>query len=150
MMLNSKSQYLYPITIGFFIIVICNVLGHYIPPFSLMTTYIYMNIIIGKINSPLFKVSFRFTIIYSFFLLLINDYLIRKFAGGSHDGPGMAWCTVMFGLTILISFVIMLIEIFKVNKVETISKKEVTINFSVLIIGLLFTIIYYLNIQYKI
>ena len=39
MMLNSKSQYLYPITIGFFIIVIYNVLGHYIPPFSLMTTY---------------------------------------------------------------------------------------------------------------
>ena len=60
MMLNSKSQYLYPITIGFFIIVFYNVLGHYIPPFSLMTTYIYMNIIIGKINSPLFKVSFRF------------------------------------------------------------------------------------------
>ena len=150
MMLNSKSQYLYPITIGFFIIVFYNVLGHYIPPFSLMTTYIYMNIIIGKINSPLFKVSFRFTIIYSFFLLLINDYIIRKFAGGSHDGTGMAWCTVMFGLTILISFVIMLIEMFKANKVETISKKEVTINFSVLIIGLLLTVIYYLNIQYKI
>ena len=115
-----------------------------------MTTYIYMNIIIGKINSPLFKVSFRFTIIYSFFLLLINDYKIRKFAGGSHDGTGMAWCTVMFGLTILISFVIMLIEMFKANKVGTVSKKEVTINFSVLIIGLLLTVIYYLNIQYKI
>ena len=91
-----------------------------------------------------------FTIIYSFFLLLINDYIIRKFAGGSHDGPGMAWWTVRFGLTILISFVIMLIEMFKANKVGTISKKEVTINFSVLIISLLFTIIYYLNIQYKI
>jgi hypothetical protein len=77
---------------------------------------------------------------------LINDYIIRKFAGGSHDGTGMAWCTVMFGLTILISFVIMLIEMFKANKVGTVSKKEVTINFSVLIIGLLLTVIYYLNI----
>ena len=39
---------------------------------------------------------------------------------------------------------------FKANKVGTVSKKEVTINFSVLIIGLLLTVIYYLNIQYKI
>lgn len=149
-MLNSKRKYFYPITIGLLIIIFCNILGHYLPPFSLMTAFIYMNIIVGIINSNLFKISFRFTVVYSFFLLLLNDYLIRRFAGGSHDSAGMAWCTVMFVLTIIFSFAIMLFEIFNANKIEIKSKKELTIDFLVLVINLLVTIIYYLNIQYKI
>lgn len=136
-----------PIIIGLFIITLCNVLGHYFPPFSLFTSYIYMGIIIGLINDKLYKSSFRFTIIYNFFILLLNDFLIRKFAGGSHDSAGMAWCSVMFGLTMIFSVGFMLVAFFRLNKINSKPEKKVYTNLLVLIIGLVITIIYYSNFQ---
>ncbi|MFA7445686.1 MAG: hypothetical protein WCY89_07030 [Flavobacteriaceae bacterium] len=123
------------ILIGCLIIIICNILGHYVPPFSLFTCWIYMNIIIGVIHLPLYKVSFKLTSAYNFFLLLINDLLIRNYAGGEHDSAGKGWCLLMFVFTLFIASVVMIVYF----------KKELSIksNMLVMIVGVLITSIIY-------
>lgn len=147
MIINFKNQYFYCITLGLLIIAVSNILGHYLPPFSLMTTSIYMNVIVGVINYRLFKTSFNFTVIYSYFILLLNDYLLRKFAGGNHDSAGMAWCTLMFGITILISLIIMIVNAIILRKKDSRENKDLLYNLLTIFIGIIITSMYYLKIQ---
>lgn len=114
--MRMEKHIYHSICLGFVIILCCNLLGHYFPPFSLFCCFIYMNIIISFVNLPLYQKNFKLAVIYNFFILLLNDLLIRKYAGGSHDSAGMAWCLLMFGLTIIFSLLIMIIYSFVLIK----------------------------------
>lgn len=73
-----------------------NVMGHYYPPFSITMSFIYMNVIIGGFHCKLYERGFKLTIAYNYTLLLVNDLLIRLYAGDAHDNEGMMWCYFMF------------------------------------------------------
>ncbi len=135
--MNESFKY---VTIGLMIMILANFAGHYFPPFSLFSSFIYINVIIAFINLKLYKINFRLTAIYNFILLIVNDLLIRYYAGGNHDSVGMAICTVMFCLGFIISVIIMTtysLTNFKESKLEKIS------NFNVVIIGTFITAMFY-------
>ena len=135
------------ILLGFGIMIAANLAGHYFPPFSLTTSFIYINIIIGIVNLKLYKFNFKITIIYNFILLVINDLLIRLYAGGTHDSQGMAWCWIMFHLGFIIATIIMIaysLTITKENKFEKFS------NFNIVVIGTILTAVFYNFVNSKI
>lgn len=101
-----KSTYIF---IGLLIILGANLAGHFFPPFSLMTSFLYMNLIVGLVNLPFYKINYNYTVVYNFILLLINDLFIRLYAGGNHDSQGMGWCWLMFHIGFIISTLIMII-----------------------------------------
>lgn len=101
-----KSTYIF---IGLLIILGANLAGHFFPPFSLMTSFLYMNLIVGLVNLPLYKINYNYTVVYNLILLLINDLFIRLYAGGNHDSQGMGWCWLMFHIGFIISTLIMII-----------------------------------------
>ncbi|HEU0137293.1 MAG TPA: hypothetical protein VFQ50_08385 [Flavobacterium sp.] len=124
------------ISLGLGIIAIANLAGHYFPPFSLFTSFVYINIITGVVNYPLYKQNFSLTVIYNFLLLLMNDLLIRWYAGGNHDSAGMGWCWLMFHVGLVIAVTIMIVFSFE-NK----SKKFV--NSSIVVIGAVISAVFY-------
>lgn len=132
------------ISIGISIIFLANILGHYFPPFSLFTTFAYVSLIIGLVNFKLYRENFKTTIAYNFGLLLINDLLIRLFAGGNHDSAGMAWCWLMFQIGFVSSSIVMIVfsTIYFKNKNHT--------NLLTVIMGIIITQIIYSLINSKV
>lgn len=100
-----KALYIFS---GLLIILGANLAGHFFPPFSLMTSFLYMNIIVGLINLPLYKINFNYSVAYNFILLLVNDLFIRLYAGGDHDNEGKGWCWLIFHVGFIIAILIMI------------------------------------------
>ncbi len=133
-----KKNYIIPT--GICIVSIANIMGHYFPPFSLFTTFIYMSVIVGAVNYNLYEINFKLTVLYNFSLLLLNDIFIRKFAGGTHDSVGMAVCWLMFQIGFVISTIIMIALSLKKNiKNENVHFS----NFNVVVIGAILIQIFY-------
>jgi len=132
-----KSTY---ILTGLLIILGANLAGHFYPPFSLMNSFLYMNIIVGLVNLPLYKINYYFTVVYNFILLLINDLFIRLYAGGNHDNEGMGWCWLMFSVGFIIATLIMIIYWATNFKNMSTEKKP---SLSIIIIGAILTAVFY-------
>lgn len=124
---------------GLTLIGICNIIGHYLSPFSLFLSYLYMNFIIIYINKPLFNKNYNMTVIYSYALLLVNDILIRLYVGGTHNNAGKGWCLIMYLLSTLIATIVMLSSITKINNENRYKK------ISVLAISLTISLLIYWN-----
>jgi hypothetical protein len=135
------------ILLGFGIMIAANLAGHFFPPFSLMNSFIYINIVIGLVNLRLYKFNFKITIIYNFILLVINDLLIRLYAGGTHDSQGMALCWVMFHLGFIIATIIMIAYSLTFNKENKFGKFS---NFNIVVIGTILTAVFYNYVNAKI
>ncbi len=107
--MNQKNKEELAIVSGIALIIISNVIGHSSPPFSILATPWVLTIVIAIINFPLYKTSFSKTVIYNYGLLLVNDILVRCFAGGADDAEGKAWISVMFILSFLICTIVMFV-----------------------------------------
>jgi hypothetical protein len=107
--MNQKNKEDLAVISGIALIIISNVIGHSIPPFSILATPWVLTIVIAIINFPLYKTSFSRTVMYNYGLLLVNDILVRCFAGGTDDAEGKAWISVMFILSFLISTIVMFV-----------------------------------------
>jgi hypothetical protein len=107
--MNQKNKEELAIVCGIALIIISNVIGHSVSPFSILATPWVLTIVIAIINFPLYKTSFSKTVIYNYGLLLFNDILVRCFAGGADDAEGKAWISVMFILSFLICTIIMFV-----------------------------------------
>jgi hypothetical protein len=107
--MNQKNKKELAIVSGIALIIISNVIGHSIPPFSILATPWVLTIVIAIINFPLYKTSFSKTVIYNYVLLLFNDILVRCFAGGTDDAEGKAWISVMFIISFLICTIVMFV-----------------------------------------
>jgi len=107
--MNQKNKKELAIVSGIALIIISNVIGHLIPPFSILATPWVLTIVIAIINFPLYKTSFSKTVIYNYGLLLFNDILVRCFAGGVDDAEGKAWISVMFIISFLICTIVMFV-----------------------------------------
>lgn len=89
-------------------------------------------------NIPLYKINFTLTLIYNFFLLLINDLLTRLFGFDTYDDGTNYNITIWFIFSLIIGSFIMFIYCFIFNR------KNILKNISFLIIGFICcSIIYY-------
>jgi hypothetical protein len=87
-----------PLLTGLALILISNIIGHYLAPFSLFVTIVLPFFIITAVNYQLYKKNFLGTVLYGYGIILFNDLLIRLYAGGTHDKAGMAlitFCTLL-------------------------------------------------------
>jgi len=107
--MNESTREIQLVFLGVALIVISNILGNSNPPFSILATPWVLTIVIAIINFPLYKTSFSKTVIYNYGLLLVNDILVRCFAGGTDDAEGKAWISVMFILSFLICTIVMFV-----------------------------------------
>ncbi len=128
------------ILLGLAIIIVANVAGHYFPPLSLLSSFIYMNFIVGVVNRELYKGDFKLTVIYNFALLLANDLLIRLYAGGIHDSQGKAWFWMMFHIGFVIAVFIMGSQLMSLQKED---KSSWFSNFNVLTIATIVSAVFY-------
>ena len=123
-LLNNKLLF---VIIGLTIIFISNLIGHFAAPFSISATPIILPLVIGLINFSLYKANFYLTVLYGFGLLLLNDILIRLFAGGTHDDAGNAWIVLYFIIAFSICVLAMIAYAFKINESETTNKQSLNI-----------------------
>ena len=116
------------VVFGLTIIFISNVVGHFAAPFSIFVTPIILPLVIGAVNFSLYKVSYYLTVLYGFGLLLLNDILVRLYAGGTNDDVGKAWIMLFFIIAFCICVLTMTTFAFRVNKLETTKKKILNIS----------------------
>lgn len=107
-MSNLKNNFTI-IGLAILIIVVSNILGHFFPPFSIFATPFLMILIIARLNNPLYKSKFKFTILYNVGLLLFNDLFIRFYAGGTHDQEGKGLISLFFVITFIFAIVSMIV-----------------------------------------
>ena len=130
---------------GLTLIAISNMIGHFAPPFSILATPFLLTFIITEINYKLFQLNFHLTVLYSFGLLLLNDILIRLYAGGTHDSVGKAWILLFSGIALLIAFITMLIYSFTTlrNNKSNFSARTVFTNIATVILLTIFVSSFY-------
>ena len=116
------------VVFGLTIIFISNVVGHFAAPFSIFVTPIILPFVIGAVNFSLYKVNYYLTVLYGFGLLLLNDILIRLYAGGTNDDAGKAWIMLFFIIAFCICVLTMTTIAFRGNKLETTKKKILSIS----------------------
>jgi len=142
--MNQKNKKELAIVSGIALIIISNVIGHLIPPFSILATPWVLTIVIAIINFPLYKTSFSRTVMYNYGLLLVNDILVRCFAGGTDDAEGKAWISVMFILSFLICTIVMFVYVSmksKNSKENTDKRKQMkTVALAGIVTAVLFVI----------
>jgi hypothetical protein len=124
------------IVLGLFLILLSNLLGHYLPPFSIFLTPVLVPTIIAGLNINLYKINFPLTVLYGYALLIGNDLLIRQYAGGAHDNEGDAIIflasAIGFGLAVLFMF---LYSFILVNKAQSTKGWPIVTNLATVIIG---------------
>ena len=113
---------------GLTITLISNLIGHFAGPFSISATPIILPLVIGGINFSLYKSNYYLAVIYGFGLLLLNDILIRLYAGGTHDDEGKGWIMLFFIFAFSISVLTMTGFAFLHNKSDTTSKKILSVS----------------------
>ena len=93
------------ITLVILLTLISNYLGHINPPFSINWTPILVGLFtVSIMYFTDFRILVKFILITS--LIIINDILIKLFAGGTHDWEGVGWITAFLLLGLLISLAI--------------------------------------------
>ena len=129
------------VILGLTIIFLSNLIGHFAGPFSIFVTPIVLPLIIGTINFSLYKVNFYLTVLYGFGLLLLNDILVRLYAGGIHDDAGKGWITLFFILAFSICVLTMSIFAFSQSGLYTNRKKILNISTKILFVIFLATLV---------
>ena len=115
------------ILFGLALVFLSNIIGHFAAPFSIMITPLLLPIIIGGLNFALYKSTYYWTVLYGFGLLLLNDVLIRIYAGGTNDDEGKGWIMLFFIIAFLLSGLIMVFFAFDSNKTDKKKKKVIII-----------------------
>ena len=146
MKLFDNKQFI--VIIGVTIIFISNFIGHFAAPFSIFITPIVLFIVIGAINFSLYKANYYMTVLYGFGLLLLNDILVRLYAGGDHDDAGKAWIMIFFIIAFCISVLTMTVFAFRINKLDTTKKKIVSFLTKIVFVLILATLVGFFYYKY--
>ena len=113
------------VVLGLMIIFISNIVGHFAAPFSILVTPIVLTLVIGAVNFSLYKMNYYLTVVYGFGLLLLNDILVRMYAGGTHDDVGKAWIMLFFIIAFCICVLTMTTFAFRLNKLDTTKERKI-------------------------
>jgi hypothetical protein len=96
------------IIIALFAVLISDFLGHIAAPFSILAT----PFIVGFVSWIIFNKSRLHILIKTLILIsliVINDILIRFYAGGTHDSEGNGWILLMFYIALIIAGISLLV-----------------------------------------
>jgi ABC-type multidrug transport system fused ATPase/permease subunit len=137
-LIGSKILY---VIIGLTIIFISNVVGHFAGPFSIMATPIILPLIVGGINSSLYKTNYYLTVLYGFGLLLLNDLLVRLYAGGIHDDAGKGWIALVYIFAFSICVLTMTAFAFRLNKLYTTKRNTLAVSTKIVFVIVLATLV---------
>jgi hypothetical protein len=129
------------VILGLTIIFISNLVGHFAAPFSIFVTPIVLPLVIGPINFPLYKANYYLTVFYGFGILLLNDILVRLYAGGTHDDEGKGWIMLFFIFAFCICVLTMTAFAFRLNKLDTTKKKIVSVSTKIVFVIILATLV---------
>ncbi len=133
--MDIKDKNTLAIGLGLTLVTVSNIIGHFAGPFSILATPILLTIIIAGINSHLYKSNFILTIVYNFGLLLLNDLLIRLYAGGTHDQVGKALISLFFIVAFVLALITMAIYCFISFDEKSRTKKILTNLFIIVILA---------------
>lgn len=86
------------------LIIFNNVLGHFLPPFSIFFTPFVLGTTTYLLSSSSFEFPTRVLLIIS--TIISNDILIKLFAGGIHDVEGAGWINLFFFFGVTASTII--------------------------------------------
>jgi hypothetical protein len=96
------------IIIALLAVLISDFLGHIAAPFSILATPFIVGFVSWIIfNKSRLHIFIKTLIVIS--LILINDILIRFYAGGIHDSEGNGWILLMFYIALIIAGVSLLV-----------------------------------------
>ncbi|KAA3439328.1 hypothetical protein [Rufibacter hautae] len=113
-----------PFLLGFILIIVSNIIGHYKPSFSLMATAVLPFIIVGILNTKLYKINFLLTVMYGYVIILFNDWLVRVYAWGIHNQLKKDVILLLSVIAFILCSGCMLI--FSFTRTATVEKKTVT------------------------
>jgi len=120
------------------ILLISIIVGHFLPPSGILGVPIVISLMTGLIifaNSE-FNILIKSLLCYLF--IALNDIGIKLFAGGIHDMEGVGWINMMLLIGLGISFVMLLIGVFR----DRISK-----NWTKVLSVLLFILLIYIHLR---
>lgn len=106
------------------IIILTNLIGNSSPPASILLTPFTMAILSGLVLSTDLYLITRIAL--SCFTLILNDLLIKTFAGGFHDTEGQMVINFLFGIGLIFPFFHILFLVVK-NKEQGLIKKAITL-----------------------
>ncbi|GGK63457.1 hypothetical protein ACD591_00770 [Rufibacter glacialis] len=139
-------KFIIAIIIGLTLVISSNIIGYYRGPFSILATAVLPFIIVAGVNYRLYKINFLAAVLYGYGILLLNDLLIRMYAGGTHDQVGKAWISLFTFIGFVLITSSMLVYAFTtVSVTEKINRKRISNLLAVVISGLL-TATFYLRI----
>ncbi|MCW3121016.1 MAG: hypothetical protein JWQ38_508 [Flavipsychrobacter sp.] len=92
------------IALSLITVLISNYLGATVPPFSILFT----PVIIGCISCAIliystWRLTWRVLIVVG--IIILNDLLIRLYAGGNHDGEGNEWISIFMLIGAVVAFI---------------------------------------------
>lgn len=120
------------IPLSLFAVFFSNYLGHVSPPTSiLLTPIVIVGIAIAILKVDSIELMTKSIIISSF--IILNDLLIRTYAGGTHDSQGNGWIMLMFLIGSL--FALIAFMIFASRNEDRISKPWMSFIVSVLLLS---------------
>jgi len=86
------------------LVALTNIIGHYFPPSSILFSPFTIGLLAGLLMTTNFKVNFRILLLTIF--IILNDILIKKFAGGTHDFEGAGFINMFLIIGVTLSTVI--------------------------------------------
>ncbi len=69
-------------------------------------------IIVAVVNYQLYRINFFGAVLYGYSIVLLNDILVRVYAGGTHDQEGKAWVMLLSTSAFVLCTVSLLIYAF--------------------------------------
>jgi hypothetical protein len=110
-----------------------------------MATAVLPFILVGAVNKPLYKINFLAAVLYGYGIIILNDVLIRMYAGGTYDQAGKAWITLFSFIAYSLSSFCMLIYAFSTVEKQvdkSIQKQRMQNVFKVLLCGIFIAALY--------
>lgn len=138
-----EAKHLFAVLAGILLIGLSNYGGAVSPPFSIRITPLLIPVIVGGVNYILYRKFFYVAAAYGFALLLFNDILVRKYAGGIHDDEGREWIFFHSFLAFrLVVVILVLFALIRTPEGESRTKSVVRQTLWVLALGGLTAILY--------
>lgn len=137
-----------PFIIALMLLLINGLIGHYYPPNGIHFTIILIPLVTGIICFFSKKMSSIFKSLSIALLVILNDILLKLYAGGTHDLEGLEWIHAFMYMGILIGFIILSINVMK-NKEESIFLKISSILLFPLLVYVYLHFFYQLGLEKK-
>lgn len=137
-----------PFIIALMLVLINGLIGHYYPPNGIDFTLILIPLITLIMCFASKNLNSIFKSLSISMLVMLNDILLKLYAGGTHDLEGLEWIHAFMYMGILIGLIILSINVMK-NKEESIFLKISSILLFPLLVYVYLHFFYQLGLEKK-